>query len=183
MIEIRTLDDLPPYTQKLDKKIDVHLVEQSGPLLHKVEIPVQGQYLFDFKLCSHPVLTSENQVYAIHNSVNRVVLTVGKLHTVVPVKKSVKKFNGAPQVVYRLDLPLLDRPLISGALHRSTVSLQIYFNDVPHVDYWIEYSVGYLDNQAIRDDMERSTIKQVLKLNSKKEHIVTYNSGEIVECV
>ena len=163
-----TLNDLPRPDRIINTEKQVNLSSQPDRVIHTIEIPNEGQYLGYFKIFCYPARTRNNQIYIVCKSINRVALVVNDriIHSINI------NHNSSDQYI---KLPFMNElPLITGALTNSKIQLKVYLSEPVHMDYFIRYQVGYINNFAITYDMTNSliTVCNQIKYFNGEVHLI-----------
>jgi hypothetical protein len=125
----------------------------------QIEIPLQGDYMFDFVVECHPVwLSFEKDTHHIDLALNQLesislVINETEIYRQKVVHNLVKTTN--LKSIYEIHIPLKGA-IFSGCLWRSKMVAVLEFRGDPVGPWWINYKVGYLngaDSQRMRETL------------------------------
>lgn len=172
---------LSRYDQVQTKNINVNLSEQLDSTMHKIRLPAEGQYAFDFKLCSHPCVINGNdqaiQIYIVQNDVEKVGFSpAGNIdHTIFETDipnypRSVRQI--VP--IYETNLAFVDNPIVTESLYKSDPTIFIKLREPPKMNYWISYKVAYIHNQYMQRSLRDEPVDQLYN-----GRLYRYQNGKI----
>lgn len=135
-----------------------------------VEVPVHGQYLYNFHVSSPTVMAYPHSFQVAQQNMESIALVINGITVAshrVPVFSLKWIYFSDP--VYRLDL---DFPvIISEALFKSKIEIVINYRngDKPLSDYGVGWDIGYIHDEMIKNQMRRMYINY--------ENLLCYNDG------
>lgn len=158
---------LPQPDAVIAQKIHVKIAEQPNSTLHAIDIPLNGQYAYGFKIVSHPVYVNSycngtHDIYIAQDSMEAVGFSFDRysIASSIPIIKRTEPITTiSPSYVTTLPF---QEPIILEAAYNSSVTVFIKFDDVPHVDYWLEYNVGTISSDHTKFQL-RSDITHITK--------------------
>lgn len=149
-----------------------------------VDIPVEGQYLYDFELVCYPVLLWMNDynlagVELATNYIRETSITVdGKTvdNTVYPDMNtcSVIRTVRSADMTHTLPMSLLTEPLITGALEGRIIQLHVRWCSPLPSRVYLRYKVGF--NGELRYRLGCLDYPQEIRQNSSNGRIRIYRN-------
>lgn len=165
---ITDAQQLPQPDMVVAQKIHVKIAEQQNANLHIIEIPLNGQYAYGFKIVSHPVYVDTNangthEMYIAQDSMESVGLSFDRnphsiQNAIQMIKRTEPIITLSHSYITAISFP---EPIILEAAYNSTVTVFIKFDDMPHVDYWLEYNVGVINSDYSKLLLRTHNITQV----------------------
>lgn len=139
-----TTPELPPPQSVRVERVSISICLTGPENTHRIRLPLhEGQYLFDFRLCS-PIIGLLR--YSIQESIESIWLEVNGYPLTIITSAPSTETNF--EMITQLSV-VGDNPLLNNYLYRSVAHLCIRFHEPPKVDYYLEYTVGFVDKMHI----------------------------------